>query len=96
MSYRINYTDGTTVEVKTGIPDALRWEANHKGESLGQGIRTYTGMLTLVWYALRRQGLSDAKDFQGWAASVADYAVLTDDENPESGVDPTNPDHSDE
>lgn len=90
--YRISYTDGTTVEVTTGMPDALRWERANKGSSL-IGTNSLTTMLTLVWYALRRQQLSDINLFDEWAATVADFAKLTDEDDDEP--DPTQTDQSD-
>lgn len=86
--YRVEYADGTVVDVTTGMPDALRWERNNKSSLLGNN--SLTVMLTLVWYALRRQGLSDIADFETWAATVADIAKVTVD------VDPTQTDQSDD
>lgn len=86
--YRVEYADGTVVDVKTGMADALRWERNNKGASL-IGSNSLTVMLTLVWYALRRQGLSDVADFETWAATVSDIAKVVGSES-----DPTTPDQS--
>lgn len=88
--YRVQYTDGSTVEVTTGLPDALRWERVHKGSLIG--TNSLTVMLTLVWYALRRQQMCDFADFDEYAAQVADVAKITPDEDED--VDPTGPDHS--
>lgn len=78
-TYEVRYVGGDVVEVTTGMPDALRWERNNSGKSL-IGTNSLTVMMALVWYALRRQHLSDVVDFDEWAASVEDLARVTQDE----------------
>lgn len=88
--YRVEYLDGTQVDVQVRVPDALRWERNNQGKSLLAG-QTVSAMLECVWYALRREGLSDVKDFDAWASAVADFGQM---DTPDQG-DPTKPGQSD-
>lgn len=93
-SYEVRYADGTSLVVTTGMPDALRWERNHDGKSL-VGAQSLTTMLTLVWYALRREHRTDITPFEAWAATVVDIARVEDaDDDEDDGVGPTSPDQS--
>lgn len=87
--YRVRYLDGTEVDVQVRIPDAVRWERNNPGRSLLTG-QTITAMMECVWYALRREHLSDVSDFDAWSSSVDDFAQM---ETPDVG-DPTTQDQS--
>ena len=57
----------------------LRGDEPNPGKSL-IGTNSLTVMMALVWYALRRQHLSEVVDFDEWAASVEDLARVTEDE----------------
>lgn len=89
-TYTVRYVDGSVVETRVTIPDALRWETNHGGKSL-IGTPTLTAMLTCVWYSLRRQGLTDVKDFAAWSAEVDDFAQMPHAEESGDLPDPSSP-----
>jgi len=88
--YRVEYLDGESVDVQVRIPDALRWERNNSGQSLLNN-QSVTAMLECVWYALRREGKSDVKEFVAWSSSVADFAQMDGPEE-EGSADPTETD----
>lgn len=88
--FRIAYVDGTSVDVTTGMADAIRWEKNNLGESLALHGAEINVLLRVAWYALRRQGLSDVTDFEEWVATVDDFGRVDDEADP----DPTQPDQS--
>lgn len=90
--YHVKYLDGDTVDVQVRVPDALRWERNNQGKSLLSN-QSITSMLECVWYALRREGLSDVKAFETWSALVDDFGQMDGPEADEP-VDPTSPDQS--
>lgn len=89
--YTLKYVDGTETKVRTGVPDALRWEANNQGKSL-LGAQSVTAMLTVVFYALRRQKLTDVVYFDEWVATLDDFGKDSDEDDVD--VDPTSPDQS--
>ena len=91
--YEIRHDDGTTVEVRTGIPDVLRWEAQNPGRS-AIGLQTATAIFEIVYYSLRRQALTEIRLFDQWVATVADiYSIQdadeADDEDSDEADDPT-------
>lgn len=77
--YEVQYQDGTTVPVKTGIPDVVRWERNNPQTS-AIGVQRATTILEIVFYALRRQQLSEVKVFDVWLESVAEVYTLGDED----------------
>ena len=90
--YKVRYHDGRTEDVKVILPDVIRWETNNQGRSILQN-QTMTSMLTVIFYALRREQLTDVAEFANWMTLVDDFAQL--DEAPVL-PDPTNPDQSDD
>ena len=94
--YQVKFTDGSEATVTTGMPDALRWERNNGGKSLADGVQSLTTMLTLIWYALRREQRCEHARFADFAESVADFAkVYPDGDEDDGGVGPTSPGQSD-
>jgi len=89
-TYRVKYVDGTEVEARVEIMDALRWENNHQGKSLLVN-QSLTAMLTCVWYALRRTGQSDVKDFDAWSRDIADFGQIEAETTEDALPDPTSP-----
>ena len=84
--YEVQYQDGTTVPVKTGIPDVVRWERNNPQVS-AIGVQRATTILEIVFYALRRQQLSEVKVFDVWLESVVEVYTLGDEEDEEDDGD---------
>ena len=97
-TYRIRFVDGESVTVKAGVPDAMRWESNNGGRNVMANLGVTT-ILTVIWYAMRRQHLSEETDFAVFAASVDDFGVETAEGDDDGGdgvlPDPTKPGQSD-
>ncbi len=93
QTYRVQLVDGRVEDVKVGIPDCLRWEANNNGRSVTANLGLTT-ILTVVWYAMRRLHLSEETDFGVFAASVEDFGVV-DTTRVDELPDPTKPGQSD-
>lgn len=87
--YRVKFVDGSTVDVRASIVDAIRWEKNNNGRSIVRE-QTVSSMLSVIWYAMRRQQLTDVKDFDQFLATVDDFGSVSEDE----AVDPSSPDLS--
>ena len=79
-TFRIHYVDGSAVNVKTGLPDVLRWERNHEGQPWAAAALAVTNQLQLMFYAGRRMGVITEPIFEEWLLTVEDYGKTTDDE----------------
>jgi hypothetical protein len=68
----INFTDGTSYEIKTSAGDIVKWEAHF---DLGiDKLEKVTHLLYLAWLAVvRLKKTSDT--FDGWIDSVANVEV---------------------
>jgi hypothetical protein len=80
IHYRVETKDGAIIDVRTELIDMLRWEKAHAGQSW-LNEQTVTSAMWVVWAAGRRMGLIEGPpDQDGWAASVVDFEVITEDE----------------
>ena len=72
ITLTINFTDGTTYEVKTSAGDIVKWEAHF---DLGiDKLEKVTHLLYLAWLAVvRLKKTSDT--FDGWIETVANVEV---------------------
>lgn len=80
--YEVTYlpTDGQrppAVEVQTQIRDVVRWETNTKRSVILE--QSATAQLEVIYYALKRERLTEAPDFQAWIVLVEDVFTLVDD-----------------
>lgn len=87
--YEVEMADGEKFEVTATIQDQIRWELNHKGEPFigGPSGNGTLKMLEHCFYALRRTGQSDVKQFDIWRTRVADLLVIGEDDDDENGDD---------
>lgn len=78
-------------EVRTQIRDVIRWETNRKRSVMVE--QSASAQLEVIYYALKREGLTDAPDFQAWIVLVDDIYTLVevedDDEREDEEEDPT-------
>lgn len=82
--YLITLKSGEEVEVQTGMRDVLAWEKANKGAPfLGQGMLSHHQMLWVAWSAARREGKTDVRSFDAFAAQVVDLGTFDDDEDGE-------------
>ena len=94
-TYRVRFNDGETVTVKSGVADAVRWESNNQGKNMMANM-SVTTILTVIWYAMRRQQLSQETDFATFAASIDDFGMVeTQAEGDGVLPNPTKPGQSD-
>jgi hypothetical protein len=72
ITLTINFTDGTSIEVKTSAGDIVKWEAKF---DLGvDKLEKVTHLLYLAWLAVSRLKKT-GEDFDGWIDLVGDVQV---------------------
>lgn len=80
--YEIEMDDGERYEVTAALPDQIRWELAHDGTPF-MGAASPTGTLKFLehaYYAARREGKTDVKQFEVWRGKVVDLLVISDDD----------------
>lgn len=91
---RVDMNDGTKLDVQTKLTDVLRWEQNNGGQGFMVFPMPLDRLLWVIWAAGRRLGLVTGTDQAGWAAQVADFELLDDDDEipvETAELDPTSP-----
>lgn len=83
--YTVEYLDGSQQQVHTTMADAFVWERIEKRPLSGGDPPGLTGVLRLIWLALRRTGNLNDPDFKGWAATVADFGAEDEDDEDDEG-----------
>ena len=72
ITLTINFTDGTSIEVKTSAGDIVKWEAKF---DLGvDKLEKVTHLLYLAWLAVTRLKKT-GEGFDGWIDLVGDVQV---------------------
>lgn len=86
--YRLRFDDRDPVEVQSTVADVIRWERSHQGTPFMTGeAPSSTALMEVAFYACRRQGLVEEKNFDQFFPHVLDFDLDQDDEDNEP--DPT-------
>ena len=91
QAYVLEMKDGSTLDVRTSLTDALRWEKAHGGQAFQRDVGL-SKIVWVCWCAARRAGLTDIHRADEFAEQVAKLYLVEDDEDGEDGdEDPTSP-----
>lgn len=88
--YEVEMADGEKYEVTATLADQVRWELAHDGHPF-MGPLSPTGTLKFLehaYYASRREGHTEIKQFEVWRSKVVDLLVFGDDEDEDEGEEP--------
>lgn len=66
--------DGSEIETRSSVADAIRWEKNHGGKSFVEDTPATTDLVWLGWAAGKRAG-AITDDFELFASRLADFAA---------------------
>ena len=91
QTYTLEMKDGSTLDVRTSLTDALRWEKAHGGQVFQRDV-SLSKIVWVCWCAARRAGLTDITRADEFAEQVAKLYLVEDDEDDEDDdEDPTSP-----
>lgn len=90
-TFRVEMDDGSQFTCRSTVADVIRWESNNGGRSFTDNMSS-TAFMQVAYYAARRTGEVDVKQWEQWFPHVVDFEI---DDASDADPDPTQPGPSD-